>query len=268
MMSSKSISSSWPNQSVMKSISIYATMKELQQKRNNDIESQGLHQRNKVPFFVFPSTISTSTRRTSTLLFSSQGQPPVAETEEKDPGIVEGTDLRVLKYPHPSLRAENELISDEELSSGEISKIAKEMFLVMYAAEGVGLAAPQVGINKRLMVYNPTGDKTKWLEETVLVNPQIIEYGVGKEKAIEGCLSFPDMNGEVERSKWIKVEALSLKGKKMKKKFTAWEARIFQHEYDHLDGKVYIDRLSEEGREEVQPVLDKLIEDFGEGGAL
>jgi peptide deformylase len=76
------------------------------------------------------------------------------------------------------------------------------------------------------------------------------------------------MGGDVERSKWIKVEALNLKGKKIKKKFVGWEARIFQHEYDHLDGVVYIDRLSEEGRKEVQPRLDELIAEFGEGGAL
>jgi len=202
----------------------------------------------------------------SRLYFSQESSPPVEE--EVDPGKVEGTDLRIMKYPHPSLRAENDEISEEELKSGEISKIAKEMFLVMYAAAGVGLAAPQVGVNKRLMVYNPSGDKKKWLEETVMVNPKIVEFGEGKDVEIEGCLSFPDMNGDVERSKWIKVEAMSLKGKKIKKKFKGWEARIFQHEYDHLEGKVYIDRLSEQGRTEVQPVLDKLIENFGEGPAL
>jgi len=64
------------------------------------------------------------------------------------------------------------------------------------------------------------------------------------------------------------VEALNLKGKKIKKKFTGWEARIFQHEYDHLNGTVYIDRLSEESRSRVQPRLNELIEEFGEGGAL
>jgi len=66
----------------------------------------------------------------------------------------------------------------------------------------------------------------------------------------------------------LQVEALNLKGKKVKRKFEGWEARIFQHEYDHLDGTVYIDRLTEEGRKEVQPRLDELIAEFGEGGAL
>jgi peptide deformylase len=188
--------------------------------------------------------------------------------KEVDPGVVEGTDLRVLKYPHPSLRAQNAEITPEELKDGSVARIAKEMLLVMYAAEGVGLAAPQVGVNKKLMVYNESGDKQKWLDEMVMVNPRIVDFSEAKDVEQEGCLSFPDMDGDVERSKWIKVEALNLKGKKIKRKFTGWEARIFQHEYDHLDGTVYIDRLTEEGREKVQPRLDELIAEFGQGGAL
>ena len=188
--------------------------------------------------------------------------------EEVDPGVVEGTDLRIVKYPHPSLRSENAIITEDELKDGSISKLAKEMFLVMYAAQGVGLAAPQVGVNKRLMVYNPTGDAKKWLDEVVLVNPQIVKTSDGTDVETEGCLSFPDMNGNVQRHKWIQVQALTPKGRKVKKKFTGWEARIFQHEYDHLDGVVYIDHLTEEGRSEVQPRLDELVQDFGDGGAL
>jgi len=198
-----------------------------------------------------------------TSLFSS---PP--SKEEIDPGVVKGTDLRIVKYPHPSLRAENEevcLPDDQE----SVTKLAKEMLKVMYAAEGVGLAAPQVGVNKRLMVYNPSGDPKRWLDETILVNPRIVEFSEGKDEEIEGCLSFPDMQGEVIRSKWIKVEALTPRGKKVKKKFTGWEARIFQHEYDHLDGTVYIDRLSDETREKVQPRLNELINEYdGEDGLL
>ena len=191
-----------------------------------------------------------------------------AVDSEVDPGVVEGTDLRIVKYPHPSLRRENADITMEELKDGSIAKLAKEMFLVMYAAEGVGLAAPQVGVNKRLMVYNESGDKKRRLDEVIMVNPRITEYSEAKDIDLEACLSFPDMSGDVERSKWIKVEALNLKGKKIKRKFSGWEARIFQHEYDHLDGTVYIDRLSEKGRSEVQPTLDELVAKFGEGGAL
>eukprot|EP00527_Entomoneis_sp_CCMP2396_P005717 CAMPEP_0198148310 /NCGR_PEP_ID=MMETSP1443-20131203/40868_1 /TAXON_ID=186043 /ORGANISM="Entomoneis sp., Strain CCMP2396" /LENGTH=230 /DNA_ID=CAMNT_0043812965 /DNA_START=157 /DNA_END=849 /DNA_ORIENTATION=- len=187
---------------------------------------------------------------------------------EVDPGEVAGTDLRIVKYPHPALRSPNAEITPNELKDGSISKLAKGMFLVMYAAEGVGLAAPQVGSNKRLMVYNESGDSKKWLNEVVMVNPKIVEFSEAKSLDQEGCLSFPDMNGDVERPKWIKVEAQNLKGKLMKKKFTGWEARIFQHEYDHLDGTVYIDRLDEGERANVQPRLDELIGEFGPDGAI
>lgn len=182
--------------------------------------------------------------------------------EEVDPGVVEGTNLRVLKYPHPALRAENAVITEDELSDGSIAKLAREMLLVMYAAEGIGLAAPQVGINKRLMVYNESGDRSKWLDEVIMVNPVVTEFSDATDIEIEGCLSFPDMNGLVQRSKWIKVEAMNLKGKKMKKKFKGWEARIFQHEYDHLDGAVYIDRLEEESKPEVEGRLAELVREF------
>jgi peptide deformylase len=188
--------------------------------------------------------------------------------EEVDPGIVAG--LEIVKYPHPALRAPNAELSADELKedAAEITKLAKGMLQLMYAAEGVGLAAPQVGVNKRLMVYNPSGDSKKWLEESILVNPKIVEFSDAQDTETEGCLSFPDMNGIVTRSKWIKVQAMNLRGKPVKKKFTGWEARIFQHEYDHLDGTVYVDRLEEEELTKVQARLDELIEEFGEGGAI
>jgi peptide deformylase len=188
--------------------------------------------------------------------------------EEVDPVDIPGTDLRVLKYPHPSLRKPNQEITEEELKSGSINQLSKEMFLVMYATKGVGLAAPQVGINKKLMVYNESGDSKKWLSEVTLVNPKIVDSSDGTDVEIEGCLSFPGMNGNVERKKWIKVEAMNLKGKKIKKKFVGWEARIFQHEYDHLDGIVYPDRMTEDEKKLVQPRLDELVAQFGEGGVL
>jgi len=79
-----------------------------------------------------------------------------------------------------------------------------------YAADGIGLAAPQVGVNKRLMVYNESGDKKRWLDETVMVNPKIVDSSDARDVAGEACLSFPDMDGEVERPKWIKIEAQNL----------------------------------------------------------
>lgn len=168
--------------------------------------------------------------------------PPPAE-EEVDPGVVEGTDLRVLKYPHPSLRAFDEEVTE---FNEELKQTLKEMFLVMYASKGVGLAAPQVGINKRIMVFNPEGDKKKWLSEVSLINPKIVDKSEATDVEEEACLSFPGMQGKVRRHKWIKVEAQNAAGKVIKKKYTGWTARVFQHEYDHLEGTVYVDRLEED----------------------
>lgn len=179
-----------------------------------------------------------------------------AETEI-DPGVIAG--LEIIKYPDPRLRAENAEITEFD---DTLKQTARRMFDLMYAAKGVGLAAPQVGINKRLMVYNEFGDPKKWVSEVVLVNPKIIEKSTGTSTEIEACLSFPDMQGDVTRVNWIKVEARNLKGKPFKKKFTGFEARIFQHEYDHLDGVVYIDHLNEADMEVVQPKLDELEENF------
>jgi peptide deformylase len=218
--------------------------------------------------FAFSSSAAVSQAAVPSFMTQLFSSPP--QKEEVDPGVVPGTNLRIVKYPRPALRAENAEITVEELKeSTEIATLAKGMLKVMYAAEGVGLAAPQVGINKRLMVYNTSGDSKKWLDETILLNPKIVEYSDAMDTEIEGCLSFPDMSGQVTRSKWIKVQAMSLKGRPIKKKFTGWEARIFQHEYDHLDGVVYIDRLiNEEERSKVQPRLDELIAEHGEGGAI
>jgi len=181
-----------------------------------------------------------------------------------NPGAVPGTALRILEYPHPLLRAPNAEVRDFDAG---LQRLAKEMFSIMYASRGVGLAAPQLGINQRLMVFNPEGRKEKWLSEVVLCNPRIVDSGPGGPVEVEGCLSFPGFTADVERAGWIKVEYQDAKGKVRRKKLVGWEARIFQHEYDHLDGVLYVDRLSEAERSRVQPELDQLIAAHGPGGA-
>jgi len=194
-------------------------------------------------------------------LFSLRSSAEANEVEEEvDPGEIEGTELRILKYPHPKLRAED---ADVEVFDADLKQTIKELFLVMYACKGVGLAAPQVGINKKIMVFNPDGDPKKWPKEVALVNPKIVAKSVQTDVEGEACLSFPGMDGKVRRHKWVKVEAQNAMGKPIKKKYEGWEARVFQHEYDHLEGTVYIDRLiDEEDKERVQPVLDGLIEKY------
>lgn len=181
--------------------------------------------------------------------------------DEHDPGEVPGTSLRILKYPHPLLRAENAEI-DVASDMGSIRQAAREMLKVMYASHGVGLAAPQVGLNQQLLVFNPEGDSKAFLQEVVMVNPKIVATSKKTEVEAEACLSFPGMSGDVKRYEWVKVEGWRLNGKKFKVKLEGWKARIFQHEYDHLNGVVYIDHLDEENRNNVRERLDQLIDAY------
>lgn len=185
----------------------------------------------------------------------------VAAADEVDPGAVPGTHLRVVRYPSPILRAPNAEVTSFD---AELAALAKGMFKVMYAANGVGLAAPQVGVNIRMMVWNPDGDARKWLAEKVLVNPRVVSWGKETAVDVEGCLSFPGMNGLVRRSTSVKVEGQNVKGKPIKMKLTGWQAVIFAHEYDHLDGVLYVDRLEEGEREkeEVGGRLRELVEEY------
>lgn len=181
-----------------------------------------------------------------------------------DPGDVKGTRLKVLKYPHPQLRAENEVVLTFDDS---LKQIAQEMLLVMYAAEGIGLAAPQVGINKRIMVFNEYGEPSKADKEMVLVNPIIVNKATETDILEEGCLSFPLISGKVVRPIWVEVEYNDLSGAKKAVKLTGYQARIFQHEYDHLDKVLFIDRLIELDKRMNQKRLDKYVKKYGPGGA-
>ncbi|KXZ55254.1 hypothetical protein GPECTOR_3g393 [Gonium pectorale] len=128
--------------------------------------------------------------------------------------------------------------------------------------DGVGLAAPQVGVNVRLMVFNPEG-RTRPGNESILVNPEIVEQLGGKEVGEEGCLSFPRIYGDVERSRQITIKALDAKGQPVKLQLTdPWVARIFQHEYDHLQGILFHDRMKPAVVETVRPSLVALEEEF------
>mmetsp|Transcript_10650 Transcript_10650/g.16308 ORF Transcript_10650/g.16308 Transcript_10650/m.16308 type:complete len:207 (+) Transcript_10650:37-657(+) len=177
-------------------------------------------------------------------------------------GKADETKLTIVKYPHPSLRAKNFDVTVEELENGSISKIAKDMLHTMYEADGVGLAAPQIGINKRLMVYNDSGDPNQFSREVVLVNPTITKYSEATDVFEEGCLSIPKFEGYVERSTTINITAKTILGDPVKKNLSGWEARVFQHEYDHLDGILFIDKLQEGDLQKVKPILDRLKDEF------
>ncbi|KAI5083852.1 hypothetical protein GOP47_0000021, partial [Adiantum capillus-veneris] len=166
--------------------------------------------------------------------------------------------LRIALYPDPKLRATNKRITvfDEKLE-----KLAKEMFEVMYETDGVGLSAPQVGVNVQLMVFNPEGERGKG-EEIVLANPKIFKYASKRTLFAEGCLSFPEIEADVERPVSVKIEAQDLKGKKFDIHLKGFEARIFQHEFDHLQSTLFFERMTPAVLETIIPALQKLENDY------
>lgn len=141
-------------------------------------------------------------------------------------------DIRVLG--DPILREETKPVAEV---TEELRSLAADMFETMHAAQGIGLAAPQVGRTERIAVVEVEG------AQFVLVNPEVIRTE-GKAKGEEGCLSIPDVYGDVERPARCTVRATGLDGKTYEVEADGLLARCFQHEIDHLNGKLFIDYLS------------------------
>lgn len=150
--------------------------------------------------------------------------------------------LQLIQYPHPTLRFPSKPLSrvDEALR-----EIIDQMFEIMYEHRGVGLAANQVNLPLRLFIANPTGEKESG-QELVFLNP-VIQKATGTIEAEEGCLSLPGLHGLVKRNKAVQVNAYSMDGKEINLKVEGFLARIIQHEVDHLDGVLFIDRLFDQG---------------------
>jgi peptide deformylase len=147
--------------------------------------------------------------------------------------------LKIVKYPDPVLSKPGEPITE---FNAELRKLAADMFETMYAGQGAGLAAQQVGIAKRLAVIDLSSGKDP-AQKLVLVNPEIISHE-GRLYETEGCLSFPDIMEKVVRSAKVRVRAQDLDGKWFEMDGEELLARCFQHEIDHLDGMVFIFRMS------------------------
>ena len=187
-----------------------------------------------------------------------------------NPPTFEGTSLSIVEFPSCILR---EATKDVTKFDGQLAQLCTEFFSVMYGANGVGLAAPQVGLSQRLFVYNidPTAPGAlRKLGERVVINPKILEYSGATDVEVEGCLSSRSecCIGDICRAKSLRVEYQDERGRVKQKKLRGFEARVFQHEYDHLEGVLHIDRQSEADRAKNQPYLEKLIEQHGPGGML
>jgi peptide deformylase len=160
----------------------------------------------------------------------------------------------IVKFGDPVLEKKAATITDFD---GELRKLADDMFESMYAAHGVGLAAPQIGISKRIAVIDVTF-KEDPDAKIVLVNPEIV-HTEGRQTSNEGCLSIPEFREKVTRPMKVTVRAQNLEGKTIEVKGEELLARALLHETDHLNGKLYINHVSALKRDLIKRKIRKLM---------
>ena len=158
--------------------------------------------------------------------------------------------LTILEFPDPRLRKKARPV---EVVDDSLRNLIDDLFETMYAAPGIGLAATQVDVHKRLLVADVSQDKD---EPLVLINPEILEKD-GVAVTEEGCLSVPGYYEEVERAEHIRVRYLDRDGASVEAEFEGLLAVCVQHEMDHLDGKLFVDYLSEAKRQRIRKRLEK-----------
>ncbi|MCY4524522.1 MAG: peptide deformylase [Halobacteriovoraceae bacterium] len=154
----------------------------------------------------------------------------------------------ILRLGDPVLRKKAEILSMEEINSRQTKELVDDMLQTMQSVGGIGLAAPQIGVSKRLAVISIPADNQRYhnAPETpliVIINPRISILSEKKQGYWEGCLSIPGMRGFVERPRKIQVDFQDLKGEKQSLQLKGFLATVFQHELDHLDGVLYVDHL-------------------------
>lgn len=158
--------------------------------------------------------------------------------------------LTILRYPDQRLRRKAEPV--EEVTD-DIRQLAEDMLETMYDAPGIGLAATQVNVAKRVLVIDVSEDRS---DPRVFINPEIVDQS-GEEIMEEGCLSVPGIFAEVKRADWVRVRALNEKGESFEQEADGLLAVCIQHEIDHLNGKLFVDYLSEVKRRMVRKRLEK-----------
>lgn len=158
--------------------------------------------------------------------------------------------LKILEFPDPRLRTKAQPVESVDDS---LRQLIDDMFETMYDAPGIGLAATQVDVHRRLLVADVSPEKD---DPWVLINPEILEKD-GVEVTEEGCLSVPGYFEEVERAEHVKVRFLDKDGSQQESDLEGLLAVCVQHEIDHLDGKLFIDYLSEAKRQRIRKRLEK-----------
>jgi peptide deformylase len=155
--------------------------------------------------------------------------------------------LKVARIGHPVVRTPARDLTPEEIRTAEVQRLIDDMIETMHDYDGVGLAGPQVHVSLRLAVLQiPDSDERAeaGVPETVLVNPVVDPLGEEKVDGWEGCLSIPGLRGVVPRFARLRLSALDREGKPWEMEAEGFLARVIQHECDHLDGRVYLDRMA------------------------
>ncbi len=165
--------------------------------------------------------------------------------------------LDILHYPDPRLR---EKAAPVEAIDDGLQRLIDDMLETMYNAPGIGLAATQVAVARRVLVLDVSEERDQPL---VLINPEILEHR-GEEEMEEGCLSVPGYYDRVRRAEWIRFRALGRDGDPIEREVDGLLAVCIQHEIDHLDGKLFVDYLSELKRQRVRKRLEKLRRQGGD----
>lgn len=156
--------------------------------------------------------------------------------------------LKVARLGHPVIRAQANPLTREEILSGDIQKLIDDMTETMREYDGVGLAAPQIHVSRQIALIevedNPRYPDMPKVPLTVLINPKIVSRSKTIVEGWEGCLSIPDLRGSVPRNESLVCEALDRTAKPLKIEAEGFFARVIQHECDHLQGNVYLDRMT------------------------
>lgn len=159
--------------------------------------------------------------------------------------------MQIIAYPHPTLKHQSKPIRRVD---AELKQMVREMFDLMYAAKGIGLAANQVNLPIRLFIMNLESDPKKPELENVFINP-VISQPKGSAEAEEGCLSLAGLYGPVVRPKQVRITAYGLDGREIDMTVTDLLGRCVQHEVDHLDGVMFIDRMAAGARADLADEL-------------
>lgn len=166
---------------------------------------------------------------------------------------IDTSEMGLNVYPAPILKKKAEPI-DLPLPDN-IDEVVEKMLEIMYDYNGIGLAGPQAGLSLRIIVYDLSDSRD---EGVALINPELVHCSKDKMDSDEGCLSFPDVNGMVQRSETVKVKGLRPDGSEVEIEADELMSAMFQHEVDHLDGITFVDRLGATGKMKVRHQLQDL----------